>query len=42
MMFAAVPLVLPLMRRIRMAPSTAATAPASEPAAARVAEKGVA
>jgi MFS transporter, DHA2 family, multidrug resistance protein len=42
MMFAAVPLVLPLMRRIRMAPSTAATAPASEPTAARVAEEGVA
>src|SRR5258705_354715 len=42
MMFAAVPLVLPLMRRIRMAPSTAATAPASEPAAARVGEEGVA
>jgi MFS transporter, DHA2 family, multidrug resistance protein len=41
-MFAAVPLVLPLMRRIRMEPSTAATAPATEPAAARVAEEGVA
>src|SRR5215813_2851025 len=38
MMFASVPLFLPLMRRIRMAPSTAATAPASERAAARVAE----
>src|SRR5499427_4373628 len=40
-MFAAVPLVLPLMRRIRMEPSTAATAAATERAAARVAEEGV-
>jgi hypothetical protein len=39
-MFAAVPLVLPLMRRIRMEPSTAATAPATERAAAYVAEEG--
>ena len=38
MMFASVPLFLPLMRRIRMEPSTAATAPASERAAARAAE----
>jgi hypothetical protein len=30
------------MRRIRMAPSTAATAPASEPTAARVAKEEVA
>jgi hypothetical protein len=30
-MFAAVPLLLPLMRRIRMEPSTAATAPAGRP-----------
>jgi len=37
-MFAAVPLVLPLMRRIRMEPSTAATAAASERAAAHVEE----
>jgi DHA2 family multidrug resistance protein len=42
MMFAAVPLLLPLMRRIRMEPSTAATAPATERAAARVTEEGVA
>src|SRR3989454_9306940 len=33
-MFAAVPLILPLMRRIRMEPSTAATAPATERASA--------
>ena len=38
MMFAAVPLFLPLMRRIRMEPSTPATAPASERAAAHIAE----
>src|SRR5437899_9658643 len=37
-MFAAVPLFLPLMRRIRMEPSTPATAPATERAAAHVAE----
>jgi DHA2 family multidrug resistance protein len=37
-MFAAVPLVLPLMRRIRMEPSTAATSAASERAAAHVEE----
>jgi MFS transporter, DHA2 family, multidrug resistance protein len=42
MMFATVPLFLPLMRRIRMEPSTAATAPATERAAARVTEEGVA
>src|SRR5881628_2347451 len=41
-MFAAVPLILPLMRRIRMEPSTAATAAATERAASRVAEEGVA
>ncbi|HKC98038.1 MAG TPA: hypothetical protein VKG20_08385, partial [Methylomirabilota bacterium] len=41
-MFAAVPLFLPLMRRIRMEPSTAATAAATERAAARAAEEGVA
>src|SRR3989442_10078405 len=40
-MFATVPLFLPLMRRIRMEPSTAATAPATERAASRVAEEGV-
>jgi len=39
-MFTAVPLVLPLMRRIRMEPSTAATAPTTERAAAHVAEEG--
>ena len=38
MMFAAVPLLLPLMRRIRLEPSTPATAPATERAAAHVAE----
>ena len=37
-MFAAVPLVLPLMRRVRLQPSTAATAAASERAAAHVEE----
>src|SRR5213593_1685660 len=37
-MFAAVPLILPLMRRIRMEPSTAATAPATERASAAAAE----
>ena len=37
-MFAAVPLVLPLMRRVRLEPSTAATAAASERAAAHVEE----
>src|SRR5438105_7554692 len=37
-MFAAVPLFLPLMRRIRMEPSTPATAPPTERAAAHVAE----
>jgi len=37
-MFAAVPLVLPLMRRIRLAPSTAATAPATDRASAAAAE----
>jgi hypothetical protein len=37
-MFAAVPLILPLMRRVRMEPSTAATAPATARAAAHVAE----
>src|SRR5437870_5120372 len=37
-MFAAVPLLLPLMRRIRLEPSTPATAPATERAAAHVAE----
>src|SRR5881296_2679841 len=41
-MFAAVPLFLPLMRRVRMEPSTAATAAATERAASRVAEEGVA
>jgi hypothetical protein len=41
-MFAAVPLFLPLMRRIRMEPSTVATAAATERAASRVAEEGVA
>jgi len=41
-MFAVVPLFLPLMRRIRMEPSTAATAPATEREASRVAEEGVA
>jgi DHA2 family multidrug resistance protein len=40
MLFAAVPLVLPFMRRIRLQPTTAATAPASERAAAHVAEEG--
>src|SRR5213594_4228889 len=38
MMFAAVPLLLPLMRRIRMEPSTPATAAATERAAAHIAE----
>src|SRR5882724_11626330 len=38
MMFAAVPIFLPLMRRIRLAPSTPATAPATERAAAHAAE----
>ena len=38
MMFAAVSLLSPLMRRIRMEPSMPATAPATERAAAHVAE----
>jgi len=37
-MFTAVPLFLPLMRRIRMEPSTPATAPATERASAHAAE----
>jgi DHA2 family multidrug resistance protein len=37
-MFASVPLLLPLMRRIRLEPSTPATARASERAAAHVSE----
>jgi MFS transporter, DHA2 family, multidrug resistance protein len=40
MLFAAVPIVLPFMRRIRLQPMAAATAPASERAAAHVAEEG--
>jgi MFS transporter, DHA2 family, multidrug resistance protein len=40
MMFVAVPLMLPFMRRIRLEPTSAATAPADEPAAARVMEEG--
>jgi len=40
MLFAAVPLVLPFMRRIRLQPTSPATAPASERAAAHVAEEG--
>jgi MFS transporter, DHA2 family, multidrug resistance protein len=39
MLFAAVPIVLPFMRRIRLQPMAAATAPASERAAAHVAEE---
>ena len=42
MMFAAVPLFFPLMRRIRMEPSMAVTAPATEHAAAHVVEEGAA
>jgi DHA2 family multidrug resistance protein len=38
-MFAAVPLLLPLMRRIRMEPSTAATAPAGRSGAAHTVEE---
>jgi len=37
-MFTAVPLLLPLMRRVRLAPSTPANAPATERAAAHAAE----
>ncbi len=40
MMFAAVPLFLPFMRRIRLEPTSAATARADEEAAAHVAEEG--
>jgi len=40
MMFAAVPLVLPFMRRIRLEPTSPATAAATERAAAHVAEEG--
>jgi DHA2 family multidrug resistance protein len=40
-MFAAVPLLLPLMRRIRMEPSTAATAPAGRSPAAHAVEENV-
>src|SRR5436190_1670585 len=40
MMFAAVPVVLPFMRRIRLEPTTPATARADEPAAAHVMEEG--
>ena len=38
-MFAAVPLLLPLMRRIRMEPSTAATAPAGRSEAVHTVEE---
>ena len=40
MMFVAVPLMLPFMRRIRLEPTTPATARADEPAAAHVMEEG--
>jgi len=40
MMFAAMPLFLPLMRRIRLQPTPAPGAPAPEPAAARAMEEG--
>ena len=39
-MFTAVPLFLPLMRRIRLAPSTPATAPGTERAVAHAVECG--
>src|SRR5262245_7224474 len=42
MMFVAVPLFLPFMRRIRLQPTTPATAAASERAAAHVMEEGAA
>jgi hypothetical protein len=40
-MFVTVPLLLPLMRRIRMEPSTAATAPAGRSTAAHAVEENV-
>src|SRR5882724_2656964 len=40
-MFAAVPLLLPLMRRIRLEPTTAATAPAGRPSAPHAIEENV-
>jgi len=40
MMFVAVPLILPFMKRIRLEPTSAATAAAGERAAAHVVEEG--